>query len=193
MDLAFDPDELETVLHSLVGLPALDEPVDQLTHALQTAGHALVARADDAMVIAALLHDVGRSPLVDEVTLPAPHERRGAQWCVSRFGTRVAWLVGAHVAAKRVLVATDPDHRSRLSPASMRSLAEQGGAYTSNELELWYAHPWADDACQLRRWDDSAKAPGAPAPAIDMLLAVASRLVAAERHVLAEKGRQRAG
>jgi predicted HD phosphohydrolase len=46
---------------------------------------------------------------------------------------------------------------------------------TPAEVEAFAAHPWAQDALRLRRWDDAAKAPGAPAPTLDDLLAIYER------------------
>ena len=34
------------------------------------------------------------------------------------------------------------------------------------EANAFLAHQWAQDAIALRRWDDAAKVPGAPAPSI---------------------------
>ena len=66
--------------------------------------------------------------------------------------------------AKRILVATEPTYAAVLSAASTGSLTEQGGAAGRSELGRFGAHAWAGDALALRRWDDRAKVPGAPAP-----------------------------
>jgi predicted HD phosphohydrolase len=159
-------DEIEQVLRSLDGVVDPGEPIDELTHALQAAGLAQAAGAGDELVAATLLHDVARSPL-----LPAgPHDRVGAAWLEPRLGARVAWLVGAHVQAKRYLAATE-DHA--LSAVSTASLAAQGGA-TVDGLPL--DHPWWPDAVRLRRFDDAAKVPGATAPALADVLRVVERL-----------------
>jgi predicted HD phosphohydrolase len=69
-----------------------------------------------------------------------------------------------HVAAKRYLCATEPGYRDRLSPASLRSLALQGGAFSPAELERFLCEPHAIDAIALRRWDDQAKIAGRATP-----------------------------
>ncbi|GAA1854294.1 HD domain-containing protein [Pseudonocardia ailaonensis] len=160
------PDEIEQVLASLDGVVDPGEPVDELSHALQAAGLAEAAGADDELVVAALLHDVARSPLLPD----GPHDRVGARWLAPRLGERVAWLVGAHVQAKRWLVATD-DYP--LSAVSTESLRTQGGA-TADGLPL--DHPWWPAAVRLRRFDDAAKIPGAPAPTVADVLRIVARL-----------------
>lgn len=161
--------EIETVLTSLDGVVDPGEPIDELAHALQAAGLAVAASADDELVAATLLHDVARSPLLPD----GPHDRVGAAWLAPRLGDRVAWLVGAHVQAKRWLVATDPSYA--LSPVSTLSLAAQGGA-TLEGLPLH--HPWWPDAVRLRRFDDAAKVPGAPTPSVAEVLEIVARVAA---------------
>jgi predicted HD phosphohydrolase len=152
------------LLHRLAALPAMGEPVDQMAHAMQTAGQAIAAGADDALVVAAALHDIARLPEIAGRYPGLPHEAAAARFCSTLLGARVAWLVGAHVLAKRVLVATEPAYAASLSAASTGSLAGQGGAAGGSELGRFSAHAWAGDALSLRRWDDRAKVPGAPAP-----------------------------
>ncbi|WP_043809475.1 HD family phosphohydrolase [Rhodococcus triatomae] len=148
------------------------EAVDELDHALQAAGHAMAAGADDHLVLAAALHDLARSPRVGEDS-SAPHDLIARQWLTPRYGERVGWLAGAHVAAKRYLVATDPGYATRLSPESVTTLRRQGGAAVD---PAWVSHPWWRDAVRLRRFDDRAKTPGAPAPSVDDVLVVARRV-----------------
>ena len=87
-----------------------EEAVDELDHALQAAAQAIQDGADDELVLAAALHDIGHSPL-----LGGPHgddhDRAGRAMDHTAFGARVGWLAGAHVAAKRYLAATDPQLR----------------------------------------------------------------------------------
>lgn len=138
------------------------EAVNQLEHALQTAEHALAAGADDEVIAAALLHDIGRAPGVVEHYPGMPHEESGARFCAQHCGERAAFLVGRHVPAKRYLVVVDESYAAGLSPVSQRSLIRQGGPMTPEEVAEFEAHPWAQEAAQLRRWDDGAKTPGTP-------------------------------
>jgi predicted HD phosphohydrolase len=85
------------------------------------------------------------------------------EWLTPRFGDRVGWLAGAHVAAKRYLVATDPDYATTLSDVSVDP------AYVD--------HPWWADALRLRRYDDAAKDPGGDAASIDDVLRIAERVL----------------
>lgn len=147
-----------------------DEVVDQLAHALQAATLAAAAGARPALIAAALLHDIGRSPAVCAQFPGLPHERAGAAYCTRLVGHEVGWLVGSHVVAKRVLVATDPAYAQGLSPVSVRSLARQGGPAEPEELARFLRGPLAVDALALRRWDDAAKTPGALTLTLDEAL-----------------------
>nr|WP_090343293.1 HD family phosphohydrolase [Mycolicibacterium malmesburyense]CRL74224.1 HD phosphohydrolase-like protein [Mycolicibacterium malmesburyense] len=150
--------------------------VDEFDHACQSAALAIEDGADDELVLAAALHDVGHSPLLAGDS--RAHEVVACAWLTPRFGTRVGWLAGAHVAAKRYLVATHPGYGDSLSPVSVSSLARQGGAAT----DLRYVdHPWWPDALRLRRYDDAAKVSGASGVGLDVLAAIAERVGAANR------------
>lgn len=163
-------DRLLAALRATADLPYGGEAVDQLAHALQCGTLAVRAGARPAVVAAALLHDIGRSPAVAEELPGAPHERAGAAFCTRLLGHEVGWLVGAHVLAKRALVTLDPGYASLLSPVSVRSLREQGGPAAAGEVERFLRHPLAEEAMHVRRWDDEAKVPGAPTLALDELV-----------------------
>ena len=72
--------------------------------------------------------------------------------------------------AKRALVSTEPGYVDRLSAASVRSLAVQGGPAGEVEVARFLRHPLASEAMALRRWDDEAKKPGAITLPLDALL-----------------------
>ena len=163
-DLATSPGQVLSLVEQLAQLPYGLEPVDQLAHALQCASLAEQAGADDEVVVAALLHDLGRARPVARAYPGAPHEEAGARFCLARFGARVAWLIAQHVPAKRYLVATDPSYHDGLSEESVVTLRQQGGPMTASEVAAFEAHPDHAQAAELRRWDDLAKQPGAPTP-----------------------------
>jgi predicted HD phosphohydrolase len=137
--------------------PYEDEAVNQLQHALQTAQRARDDGRDDVMIAAALLHDIGRAPAVLAHYGDGVHERIGQLFCADHISERAGYLVGQHVPAKRYLVATDSTYGDSLSPASVRSLARQGGPMTPAEVEEFRSQPFHEEAAQLRRWDDAAK------------------------------------
>jgi predicted HD phosphohydrolase len=154
-----------------------EEAVDELDHALQSAARAIDDGADDELVLAAALHDLAHSPLFDGPAAER-HDVAAREWLTPRFGERVGWLAGAHVAAKRYLVATEPGYGSSLTPTSVMSLHAQGGAGMDDAL---IAHPWWPDALRLRRYDDAAKDPHATrdgrAATIEDVLAIAERVL----------------
>jgi len=166
-------DEVGALLGSLRGVWDR-EAVDELDHALQAAARARDDGADDELVLAAALHDLAYSPAFGDLP-PQHHDRIAREWLTPRFGDRVGWLAGAHVAAKRYLVATDPGYAALLSDASIDSLHHQGGAHVD---PAFVDHPWWPDAVQLRRYDDAAKVPHGDAASIDDVLTVAKRVLA---------------
>lgn len=165
-----DDAELVALVDALAALPYGGEAVDQRGHALQAAGQAIAAGADADAVVAAALHDVGRAPAVRAQYPGLVHEAAGALFVQELFGDRAAWLVAAHVPAKRYLVTVDERYAAGLSPASVRSLELQGGRLRDDDVTAFEAHPWATDAVRLRVWDDAAKVTGADAPDPEDLL-----------------------
>lgn len=156
------------------------EPVTALAHALQCAQLAEWAHADDTLVAAALLHDVGHflvheddgvDDRVDELTDDA-HELRAVPFLSQAFGPAVVEPVRLHVAAKRYLVATEPRYAAALTPASRHSLQLQGGPMTAEERAAFELLPHAMDAVRLRTWDDAAKEPGKRTPPLAYYLAL---------------------
>jgi predicted HD phosphohydrolase len=166
-------DEVGLLLRSLCGVWD-EEAVDELDHALQAAARARDDGADDELVLATALHDLAHSPEFGDIA-PQHHDRIAREWLTPRFGDRVGWLAGAHVAAKRYLVATDPDYGTTLSDVSVESLHRQGGAHVD---PAFADHPWWPDALRLRRYDDSAKDPRGNAASIDDVLVIAKRILA---------------
>jgi predicted HD phosphohydrolase len=163
--------EIGRVLDSLRGVWD-EEAVDELDHALQSAARAVDDGADDELLLAAALHDLAHSPLFEHLVGAEQHDRFARDWLTPRFGERVGWLAGAHVAAKRYLAATDPDYA--LSDVSALSLRHQGGPGVD---ATFVEHPWWPDALRLRRYDDAAKDPHGRGASLDDVLAVAERVV----------------
>jgi len=146
------------------------EAITQGEHALQAAYFVREGGGSDALVVAALLHDVGHlvvdvpSDLADW-TEDARHEETGARWLAARgFGPAVTEPVRLHVAAKRYLCATDASYFARLSPASVHTLRLQGGPMTDAEVAAFEAHPQGRDAVLLRLADEQGKLQGFDAP-----------------------------
>ena len=156
-----------------------------LNHALQCAQLAEDARADATLVAAALLHDVGHFVAIAEVGEMADvddvHELRGVAVLVRDFPPAVIEPIRLHVAAKRYLTAIEPKYFRGLSPASVHSLAQQGGPMDATEIARFEALPFAEDAVRLRRWDDLAKLPGMETPSLAYYLALVDEVRVAAR------------
>jgi predicted HD phosphohydrolase len=133
------------------------ERVDMLTHSLQAAAGAADDRADEHIVLAALLHDIGHllgEP--GEWGLP-DHAAAGARFLQQWLPAEVADPIRLHVDAKRYLVATDPAYADRLSRASIETLRQQGGPFDAQQVAAFAALPSAEAAITLRRYDDAGK------------------------------------
>lgn len=140
------------------------EPVTHLQHALQAATLAERAGASDALVTAALLHDIGHLwhglPGTPSAAGVDDHHEAVAADVLSRcFGDDVVQPVALHVAAKRRLCMNGAYLRV-LTDDSLRSLALQGGPMSPAEGQAFDARPFAQDALRLRHWDEAAKRPG---------------------------------
>src|SRR5712691_662852 len=147
----------------------LGEAVTQAAHMLQAAHLAELDGADDALVAAALLHDVGHfTGTVSGQDLMRGtdnrHSHTGADWLAQWFGPEVTEPVRLHVAAKRYLCAVEPGYADTLSPASVYTLGVQGGPMRGSELAEFAASLYASAAVRVRRWDDQAKDPQTQAP-----------------------------
>ena len=155
------------------------EPVSQLEHALQCARLAEQAGAKAELITACLLHDVGHlaNDLGATPTLRGAddkHQYHGARVLKAAFSEAVRIPVLLHVDAKRYLCATECDYWESLSEDSKRSLALQGGTFSCEEAQKFIAQPYAQEAVQLRRWDDLAKVAGIATPDLAHYLAIAS-------------------
>jgi [1-hydroxy-2-(trimethylamino)ethyl]phosphonate dioxygenase len=147
------------------------ESVSMTEHALQVAHAAQLDGAPAALVVAALLHDIGH--LVDAVpddiadwTADARHEQVGGRWLATHFAPEVYQPVRLHVPAKRYLCAVEPSYLARLSPASVRTLELQGGPMSASELAAFRSEPFFAQAVRIRRWDDEGKRPGLATPSL---------------------------
>jgi gamma-butyrobetaine dioxygenase len=165
-------DELLSLYRERGSTSYFGESVSLTEHALQAAHFARAAGAGDALVVAALLHDVGH--LLEEVpsdlaewTHDAEHERVGADWLARRLPPSVAEPVRLHVRAKRYLLAAEPAYLARLSPASVATLKLQGGPLSVAEVRDFTAAPYHAEAVLVRRCDDRAKQPGLAVPPLE--------------------------
>jgi [1-hydroxy-2-(trimethylamino)ethyl]phosphonate dioxygenase len=138
------------------------EPVSMTEHSLQTAYFAQRARASNALIVAALLHDVGH--LIEDVpediaewVTDARHEVGGSRWLERHFGPEVSEPVRLHVPAKRYLCATHAEYFGRLSAASVHTLKLQGGPMSPAEVAAFEAEPYYRDAVLVRGCDDNGK------------------------------------
>lgn len=160
----------------------LGEAVTMSEHMLQAAALAEGEGADDALIAAALLHDVGH--YADEFSAYGPtdtfdkrHDIVGAELLAPYFGSRIVAAVRLHVAAKRYLCATQPEYMALLSDASVHTLALQGGPMSPREVVEFEGNDDFLDAIRVRMWDDHAKVPGVPTPSFDDYVPLLRRML----------------
>jgi len=163
------------------GAAYFGEPVTVLEHSLQSAWFVQSSDARGELVAAALLHDLGHlmhseGEDVAQRGLDTRHEELAAAVLAGHLPDAVLDPIRMHVAAKRYLCFAEPDYLAGLSPASLESLALQGGPMTASEAEEYLALPHAREALALRRADDSAKVPGLSVPGLDSYRSLVSAL-----------------
>lgn len=154
-------------LYATKGQAPYGEALTQTQHALQCAGLARAVDASDALVVAALFHDVGHL-VVDAQNDAAfvlaehddDHQLVGARVLAPLFGSTVALPVSLHVTAKRWRCTREPNYYDLLSAASKATLVAQGGLLSEAQCRRFEAHPGFRAALDLRSWDDQGKVDG---------------------------------
>jgi [1-hydroxy-2-(trimethylamino)ethyl]phosphonate dioxygenase len=162
----------------------LGEQVTMSEHMLQAARLAEAEDGSDAMVAAALLHDIGHYANefpedALEQGIDNLHEIAGGRLLEPFFPPEVTEPVRLHVATKRYLCAVDPDYFATLSPASVHTLGLQGGPMSPEEVREFERSPYRDMAVKVRRWDEAAKVKDRPTPPFAHYRPVLERVVLA--------------
>ena len=161
------------------------EPVSHLSHACQAATMAQRAGAGDALIAAALLHDIGHlvtgaSGTPSAAGINDRHERIAAHVLSPWLPQACTAPIAEHVQAKRYLAANS-SYLKVLSEDSLRSLALQGGPMSEAERAAFIRQPFARDSLRLRHWDEAAKLPNYPTLPFAQLWASVDRTAAQQR------------
>ncbi len=172
--------EIQQLFYQRGGEQYSGEQVTQLEHALQTAFLAEQAGENDALITAALLHDLGHllHNLGDTPSLHGvddAHQHSAVTALRGLFDAPVLQAIALHVDAKRYLCVTDPTYLKKLSADSQRSLALQGGAFSLVQAKSFVAQAHASAAVRLRIWDDLAKSRALTTPPLTHFLNYARR------------------
>jgi len=167
------------------GAAYFGERVSMTEHGLQAAHFARTETAPDALVVAALLHDVGHlietvPDSIEDWRSDARHEETGARWLSQRFSAEVSEPVRLHVPAKRYLCTTDARYFAMLSPASVHTLRLQGGPMSAEEVARFEAEHYYREAVRVRRWDDQGKVAGLKTPPLEAYAPLIERLARRE-------------
>jgi len=135
---------LKTGRNSYIG-----KSVSICEHSVQAAIAAARDGADDDLVLACLLHEVGtllclesgsapgRNPIPFPVESFVEHERFGAEFLGAvGFSDDVCWMVRRHADAMRYLCTVEPDYMAKLSPAGKFMLECHGGAMPAHQCAV---------------------------------------------------------
>ena len=158
-----------------------------LEHALQGAHLAEHAGADDALVTAALLLDLGELLSLDanetnharaalaSIGAEDRDDGRGDDRRAARalpllresFGNAVVEPILLQDDAGRYLAAVDAGYLGKLSPAARSRLQARGGPFDAGQCEAFATLAGASRALLLRRWDDAAQVSGIMTPSLE--------------------------
>jgi phosphonate degradation associated HDIG domain protein len=169
------PEALIRLLTTNGGESYFGEPVTVLEHCLQAAHFAREAESPDALIVAALLHDVGHllhheSEDAADHGIDTRHEELGNALLSAHLPPSITEPIRLHVTAKRYLCHAVPTYLDELSPSSKLSLSLQGGPMSDAEAGEFLAQPFAREAVTLRHWDDEAKIPNLRVPTAETYL-----------------------
>ena len=158
--------EIKELFESAKAEEYLGEDITLVEHMIQCAENAQADGAQDWLIIAALLHDIGHLLVPDAASaqdsgIDLHHDDVGAEWISKRFPNNIVQAVRLHVDAKKYLVATDSDYFDQLSEASQITLDIQGGVFSESEATDFIQQQYAHEAVLLRKWDDAGKVRGA--------------------------------
>ncbi len=167
--------EIAEILDSNAARALHHEPISALAHALQTAWMAQQNRAEDPLVAASLLHDLGHllteSHAADD---PDDHHELAVLPYLASFPASVTEPIRLHVDAKRYLCRRD--YTEALTTESIRSLNLQGGPMDDAATRAFLREAFSAQALALRLWDDRAKVPGLTTPPLSHFIAILERL-----------------
>jgi len=159
----------------------IGESVSQIEHMTQAAELARQSGYDEEVILSAFFHDFGHL-CADEHAAQmdgygvSDHEKLGADYLrQAGFSEKVALLVQSHVQAKRYLTFSDPVYYNRLSEASKKTLAFQGGRMTAAEAAAFEADALFPLYLQMRYWDEQAKQTNMPMPDLEIYKQMAIR------------------
>jgi hypothetical protein len=145
------------------------KPVDELSHALQCATHAMSAGLRPSSLWPHCSTMLPASP-GDPPCLPR-HARTSSpalSWLASRTSEQ-SGLAGQRPTSRprSTWWRRTPSIRRTLSPESVLSLRHQNEGPPPDHASSWRPIPWWPEALDLRRWDDAAKVPAQRTAGLD--------------------------
>lgn len=154
----------------------IGEPVTQEQHMVQGAMFAEKDNRKPEIVLAMLFHDIGHLlefEVKDENEKMGDlgvmhHECKGRHF-LEAIGIPypIPNLVENHVKVKRYLVGKNPEYYEKLSPASKKTLAYQGGPMNPEEIKNFESDPIFSESLLVREYDEMSKVPNMKIKSLD--------------------------
>lgn len=149
------------------------EDITIAEHSIQTALISIDKKSTPQLVTACLLHDIGDFLMTEKVYKDTfeqkkdpRHEVVGEKYLSQYFQKSVTQPVLLHVDAKRYL-ARDPSYYNLLSEHAKFTLKYQGGLFTDEQCKEFLRLPYAQDALNLRRYEEDARTENMKLPDIE--------------------------
>ena len=165
---------VEQILDAFATCGHLDygENISMKEHMLQTAFLADKNGEENNVVVAALLHDYGHLICnmpnnTFEEGSDNYHEELGAAALQEWFEDDIVDAVRLHVDAKRYLCGANPGYKDKLSDASIKTLAIQGGPMNRQEMFEFRQKKGHKIATRIRVYDDQGKLPEMQRPELE--------------------------
>jgi predicted HD phosphohydrolase len=132
---------------------------------LQSAAWPEVSCTTYELIAATLLHYVGHLTCEFGTYLPEDkkdkyHDTAGGDMSAPFFPLRVSKCIRLHLAAKRYLCARELIYFYQLSTTSIYTLLLQGDPMCEDEVVIFEANPYYQDAVKIPKWEDHEKAFG---------------------------------
>jgi len=177
---------IEEILNAYEACGDLDygENISMREHMLQTACLAERGGHDERVIVAALLHDYGHLVCNQPNNIFSEgndnfHESIGARALGQWFDKEIVGAVRLHVDAKRYLCGKNPKYLTKLSEASITTLAVQGGPMNSEEMLGFREQAGYKMALTVRVYDDLGKEPTMSRPELEHYVPMLRRCLSA--------------
>lgn len=169
-----------------------DSDLSLCRHSLQCARLAEVERASEAMIVAALFHEVGHLAPLSSKGAMVDHGAVGATVLAPWLLPLVTEPIRLQWPAIRYLCTVDPAYWASMSPGLRQACEEQGGTLAPNQVARFESTRFAPQAVQLCRWHQRARNLPESVPDLDRYTVILARQVIARQELERQSTRRQA-